>query len=143
MNGSECGFRHYSTALQQKRFTQRNWLSPDNFISPIFSLYLYKFQACYFMGQWEWVHSSKECYLYLNILLWYFVVFHQKICFYHFHFIFFRYCQISETEYYVTNQKPESVIKNYLWNFIITTQSNDQWCFHFLKKFWNTVHYRP
>ena len=44
MNGSECGFRHYSTALQQKRFSQRNWLSPDNFKWPIFSLYLLSFK---------------------------------------------------------------------------------------------------
>ena len=54
---------------------------------PIFSVSL-KFEAYYIMDQWQWV-QSKECYFMFTFIFWAFVVvFHQKVCFYHFHSFF-------------------------------------------------------
>ena len=76
----------------------------------------------------------------VSSMLHHFVVFHQKICFYHVHFSSLDSVKfLKQNIYWATNQKPESVIKNCLWNFIITTQSNEQWCFHFL----SSISYLP
>ena len=62
----------------------------------IFSVSL-KSGACYITGQWDDFRVNNAI-VYLQRHFWHFFVFHQKYCFYHFHFSFMNINQ-SKTEY--------------------------------------------
>ena len=83
-------------------------VSLATFIPYIFSLSL-KFEACYIMGQWGEFRIKNANYVYI-------IIFHQKNCFYYFHFYF------NETSNFgnriLANQKQELIIKNSQWNSI-------------------------
>ena len=55
----------------------------------------------------------------LFILFCIFVVCHQKICFYHFHFFFFFDKVSNLRNRILTNQKPELMIRNCQWNCML------------------------
>ena len=85
-------------------------------ITYIFSVSL-KFQACYITVQCS--EFTKECYLTFTFTFWvFFCCFSSKnLCFYHFYFFFW--CNIEFPYKILTNQKPELVIRNCQWNYIL------------------------
>lgn len=90
---------------QQKYLLRPIWISmgvhrvrfTENFLSPIFTPYLVsKFWVCYIHGSEEQV-QSKECYYMFTdtffLLLLFFI---KKLCFYHFHFLFWQSVDFSQ-----------------------------------------------
>ena len=129
-NSGEDGFRHYSNALQKKIFSQS---LGDQFPHMQFHWQLIMTCLCIskvlsMLIQWgEFI--VKNATFDLHKLSW--VIFHHNVCFCHklfsFSFLFWWSFKLS--------------VELHVKIFIITTQSNDGWCFHSLKKSWNTVHY--
>ena len=60
---------------------------------------------------------QRSVYIYFFGIFFYLIVFHQKICFYHFKFFFDE--QSNFRNRILTNQKPELVIRNCQWNCVL------------------------
>ena len=91
----------------------------DNFLSPIFYSKVWSMLYYGSVGRVQ----SKECYFLFKYSFLAFVlvviVFHQKIGFLSFSFLFLMKYEISTTEYLLTNQKLELLIRNCQWNCLI------------------------
>ena len=98
--------------------------STENLLSFVFSPYHEKDSGMLHHGSMRRVHS-KQCYLYLHIYFpWHFCCccccFSSKTCVFIIFISFFDKASNFRNRI-LTNQKPESVIKNYQWNFMLKT----------------------
>ena len=92
--------------------------SADNFLSPIFSPYLWSLKHVT-SGSVEQVLSKESYFMFLCTFLTFCCCFlSKKLCFYHFHCFFFEVSNFRSR--ILTNQESELVIRNCQWHCMLS-----------------------